>query len=89
MVRLFLLSRERPAEMTGIECGELIEEEVEEIWWLGNSEGRMGMGKVMLLFITLLQATEYLYVRIFVVKHFLIVISVSDIINVSECWDNV
>ena len=32
MVRLFLLSREGPAEMTGIECGELIEEEVEEIW---------------------------------------------------------
>lgn len=52
MIRLFLLSREDPVDMVDIECGELIEEEVEEIWWLGNSEGRMEMGKVMLLFIT-------------------------------------
>lgn len=34
--------------MAGIECGELIEEEVEEAWWLGNLGGRMKMGKVVL-----------------------------------------
>ena len=49
---VFLLSREGPVEMAGIAYGELIEEEVEEIWWLGNLEGRMEMGKVVLLFIT-------------------------------------
>lgn len=52
MVRLFLLSREGPVETVDIECGELIEEEVEEIWWLGNSERRMEMRKVMLFFTT-------------------------------------
>ena len=39
-----LQSREGPLEMAGIEYGELIEEEVEETWWLGNLGGKMEMG---------------------------------------------
>lgn len=86
MVRLFLLSREGPVETVDIECGELIEEQVEEIWWLRKENGN---GKSNAIFHHRgLQATKYLYVRTFVMKPFLIVISVSDI-NVPKCWEYV
>lgn len=47
-----LLPREGPIEMGGIVCGEMIEEEVEEAWWLGNLGGRLEVGKLVLLFVT-------------------------------------
>lgn len=82
------LPREGPLEMTGSECGELIEEEVEEAWWLGNLARRMEMGKVMLFWSSLPAAAEYQYVRTLVVKPFFIMISVSDT-SASKSWDHI
>lgn len=63
------VSREGPVEMAGVECGELIEKEVKEAWWLGNSGERMNMGKLCYF----LQPTEFHYVRTLVVKTFFII----------------